>query len=419
MKKLFHRKKNSAPSSPEQTPSRSRRPSNTNANPSFRTSRYESTAPADLPETGQFPLKGNSSSVSVHGRRSETYNRGQDPGSIESAPRPSTSSPYYGSLPAPRMTSASRGNANKEHPFTDGSTDYGGVWNHQQRQNPHTDGSTDYANGRNRQQKKQAPSNDLPIQDFSNLNLHSSSPRHDQEDYPRRQQQEPESYAINARETSYSSSGHGRQPHIEDSSAGVQKVGRRHPTQPNEYVPRQSTSTADRDQERHGYRDQNYGLSGTRSSDYPTSNGAEDVSAIRRTPSVPRKGVPSSPHTSGAAHQQVRSSPKATDPTRHRADFTSAPRYQYEGDQRSRPQEAAQPDTGVHIGSSRYTQNVRPSPHEVVDRARGNTYDTEVAEKIAPGKTDFLKVRCRCVTTKSYKTSCCPRTPSPECPPHP
>lgn len=340
-------------------------------------------------------MKGNSSSVSVHGRRSETYARGQDPGSMESAPRPSTSSPYYGSLPAPRMTSASRGNAYTEHPFTDGSTDHGGAWNHQQ--NPHANGSTDYADGRKHQQRKHAPSNDAPIQDFSILNLHSSSPRHDQEDYPRRQHQGPESYASNARETGYSSPGHGRHPHVEDSSAGVQMVGRTHPTQPNEYVPGQSTSPVGRDQERHGYRDQNYGLSGTRPSDYPTANGAEDVSAMRRTPSVARKEVPSFSHNSGAAHQQVTSSPNLTNPTRHRANFTSAPRYQYEGDHRSRPQEAAQQDSSGHIASPRHTQNVRPSAHEVVDRARGNTYDTEVVEKIAPGKSDFLEVRCHCV----------------------
>lgn len=376
MKKLFHRKKNSAPSSPEQTPSRSRRPSNANANPSFRTSRYESTAPADLPQTGQFPLKGNSSSVSFHGRRSETYNRGQDPGSIESVPRPSTSSPYYGSLPAPRVTSASRGDANPEFPSTERSTDYGGVRNHQQGQH--------------------APSNDPSIRAFSNLNLHSPNSRDDPDDYPHRQHQGPETYATNARETGYSSPGYGRRPRGEDSSAGVRTAGPFHPAQPYEYVPRQDTSTLSNDQERHGYHDQKIGLSSPRSLDHSIANGGDNMSAIRRTPSIQRKGVPSFSQTPGAAHQQETPSAKLTDRDRQLANPTSAPQYRYEDDHRSRPQEAAQSHPSIDVSSPIYPQDVRPSAQEVIDRARGNTYDTQVVEKVAPGKTSFYDIICNC-----------------------
>ncbi|KAL8906465.1 MAG: hypothetical protein Q9207_002003 [Kuettlingeria erythrocarpa] len=366
MKKLFHRKKNSAPSSPEQTPSRSRRPSNANANPSFRTSRYESTTPADLPQTGQFPLKGNSSSVSFHGRRSETYNRGQDPGSIDSVPRPSTSSPYYGSLPAPRVTSASHGNANPEPSSTENTIDYDGVRNHQQKQ--------------------RAPSNDPSIQAFSNLNLHSPNPRDDPEHYPHRQHQGPETYATNARETGYSSPGYGRRPRGENSSTDVRTAGQIHPAQPYEHVPKQDTSTLSNQQERQGYHDQKVGLSSPRSLDHPIANGGDNTSAMGRTPSIQRKEVPGFSQTPGAAPQQVTSSKKLRDRDRdrHRGNPNSAPQYQYEDDHRPRPQKAAQPHPNFDVTSLRYPQDVRPSTHEVMDRARGNTYDTQVIEKVAP-----------------------------------
>lgn len=379
MKKIFHRKKNSAPSSPEQTPARSQRPENGNADPSFRTSRYESTAPADLPQTGHFPLKGNNSSVSFQGRPSETFSRGQGTTPVESSPRPSNSSPYYGSLPVPRVTSASNGNGTAGRPPTDGSADYGGVGSYQQRQN--------------------APPNDPPIQDFSNLNLHTSQDRDDQDDFPLRQHHGSHPHAQNERETGHSSGGYERRPFGGQSSPGVRMVGKKQPTQSEGYTSRQTKNSMGREQDRYGYGDQNYGHPAVQTSNYPAATGAEDEGTMRRTASIPRKDVPRVLQNPGAAGQSTASSTNPIDRSRYPAKTSSASRYQYDDDHRLLSKEASTSYSNAHAGSQRSTRDVvRPSAQEVMDRAGGNTYDTEIAEKVAPGNaflTFEMLLSCR------------------------
>lgn len=355
MKKLFHRKKDSAPSSPEQTPPRSQRTDIAGAHPSFRASPYESTAPAHLPQTGQFPLKANSSSVSFQGqgRRSETYNRGHGTGATESSPRPSSSSPYYGSLPAPRVTSASYGNVNVGYPPTDGSTESGGAPNYQQRQGA-------------------APSDSL-TQNLSNLNFHSSK---DPEDVPLPRHHGSNQFPANARETGYSSAAYERKPHGEDKLAGIRMVAAPEPTQPEEYVPRQTSDTVDRNRGGDEYYSRSYGHPNTKSSEYTLANGVDTEGIMQRKRSIPRKEVSNVPQTSGAL----------ADRTRHHAKSSSEPRYEHQDDHESRRQGNFRSQPVVHASSQKDAQAARPSAHEIVDRARGNTYDTEVDERIAPGK---------------------------------
>lgn len=363
------------PSSPEQ------RTENANANPSFRTSRYESAAPAGLPQTGQFPLKGRNSSVSLHGRRSETYNRGQGTGEIEPSPRPSSSSPYYGSLPAPRVTSASYGHAASGYSSADGPAKYGSESSSQRKQNP--------------------PPTAPPTQEFSNLNLRSPRDRVDQleqEDFPLRQHRGQEGYALDAQETSFPPTRQDRRAYGEDSSPGIRMVGRARPTQPDERMPAQTTNAIGRDQEDYGYRDRSYDNPRTQATDYGVGYGAEDESVMRRRRSIPRKEVPDVTQTSSATYQTPGSFANPTDRTHRTLKSSSAPRYQYDDDHRSRAQEAAQTYPNVLGRSQRYTQDAPPSAQEVVDRARGNTYDTEVIEKIAPGNSNLfscVSVCCR------------------------
>lgn len=73
MKKLFLRKKDEET---EVLPQRTRGPPTARSNPAIRTSLYESTAPARLPQTGDYPIKGNDSSVILQaGRKSSVRSR--------------------------------------------------------------------------------------------------------------------------------------------------------------------------------------------------------------------------------------------------------------------------------------------------------------------------------------------------------
>lgn len=372
MKKLFHRKKNSAPSSPEQTPSRSQRPGTVNANPSFRTSRYESTAPANLPQSGQFPLKGNNSSVSFQGRRSETYSRGQGTGGIDPSPRPSTSSPYYGSLPPPRVTSSSHGYAASAHPPFDGSPENYNTGHYQGRQHV-------------------APITP-PTQDFSKLSLQPASNQAGREDFPPRQHRGHSNYAIQ-QGTGYPSA------QIETRSDGGERSSRVPPYDSHQFpratdrAPRQTTNTTGGCQENYSSLDPNHGRSLLQSPNYGSGDHTVNEGVIHRKRSIPRKEMPNVVQSSKAAHQATASPLNHGDRTRNHSDYSFAPGPQHEDDYGSRPQPSAHSQPGNYASSQKYPQDIRLSAQEIVDRARGNTYNTEVVEKIAPGKFNFP--RCR------------------------
>ncbi|KAI4187607.1 MAG: hypothetical protein LQ348_004061 [Seirophora lacunosa] len=363
MKKLFHRKKNSAPSSPEQTPSRSQRPGTVNANPSFRTSRYESTAPANLPQSGQFPLKGNNSSVSFQGRRSETYSRGQGTGGIDPSPRPSTSSPYYGTLPPPRVTSSSHGHAASAHPPSDGSPEI------------HNDGHY--------QGRQHVPPITPPTQAFSKLSLQPASNQAGHEDFSPRQHRGRSNYAIQ-QGTGYPSAPIETRSDGGERSSRVPTYDRHQFSRATDRAPRQTTNTTGGYQESYSSLDPNHGRSLLQSPNYGSGDHTVNEGAIHRKRSIPRKEMPNVVQSSEAAHQAIASPLNHGDRTRNDSNYSFAPGHQHEDDYGSRPQLSANSQPGNHASSQKYPQDTRLSAQEIVDRARGNTYDTEVVEKIAP-----------------------------------
>ena len=106
MKRMFHRKKDDDSEEPIQ---RERTPAAAKSNPAIRTSLYESTTAGGLPQNGDYPIKGNDSSVilqadrksSVHSLRSW---RSSSRGSPSAAPlQAPTSTQYDGSRSNPRL----------------------------------------------------------------------------------------------------------------------------------------------------------------------------------------------------------------------------------------------------------------------------------------------------------------------------
>ncbi|KAL8942286.1 MAG: hypothetical protein Q9216_001759 [Gyalolechia sp. 2 TL-2023] len=357
MKKLFHRKKTSAPSSPEQTPVRSRQTEDLNPEIGLRTSRYESTAPANLPQTGDFPLRGNNSSVSFHGRRSDTFSRGQVVGESEYNPRPSSSSPYYGSLPTPRVTSASYNPVPRAYPPADGLSDLGAT-NYYQRT------------------PQNAPTEDPPTQGFSNLNLSSTAGEGDQNDFPLRQHHGPHSSATNMQGSAHLANRHARQLYGEESNSGIRMVGQtrgtRQPTEPDFYSAQKMPNTMSREQSADDVHDQSRSRPVIQSSSDVFDRMAPNDVAVRRKKSIPRKEVPHSFQDVPSSHRSVPSSSFPTD-RKHRTTLSAARPNHNEGDYRLRQGEVS-PDISQHN---------QPSAQEVLDRARGNTYDTQVVEKVA------------------------------------
>ncbi|KAL8723530.1 MAG: hypothetical protein Q9225_000165 [Loekoesia sp. 1 TL-2023] len=354
MKKFFHRKKNSAPSSPEQTPSRSRQTEDFNADPGLRTSRYESTAPADLPQTGQFPLKGNNSSVSFQGRHSDTYSRGQAIGGVEPNPRPSSSSPYYGSLPVPRVTSASYNPAAPRYPPVDGRSDLGA-------------------------RQQYAPTDGPPTHEFSKLDLDSTADLLGQQGSPLRYHHGDRVSAAKTQDAAYPATRQERQPYGEGSASGIRMVGHAQPVQHDDHVPRQSSNSGLRAQDRFDFQDQSYGHPGMQSSSNAFSNLPEDKAAMRRKNSIPRKKIPNMSQTPTVTNEPAISLPLPRDQNHYDTRHSLAPTDRYEED--------LHPGRQAPAGSRRFTQDSYPSAQQVVDRARGDTYDTEVVEKVAPGES--------------------------------
>ncbi|KAL9593542.1 MAG: hypothetical protein Q9179_005831 [Wetmoreana sp. 5 TL-2023] len=354
MKKLFHRKKNSAPSSPEQTPPRLRNADNVNTDPSIRTSRYESTASAGLPQTGQYPLKGNNSSVALQGRRSETYSRGQASGTVEPSPRPSSSSPYYGSLPAPRVASASY-----DRPFEGfGLNDY-----HREHINTQ---------------------NSPLIQDFSGLNLHSTDGQTDNGDLPHQQHQERSTFTADSSDAGYRAPRQERHVYRDESPPGLRMVNRAEPSQLGSGPTQQRRNGTSRDQDKYDYFDSVRG----HSSIYPPSNAYGDDLGANATSSRksrnPHGGAKPATQTPSINSQPALSSSNSSDPRRHRIAASSTSASGLENSYGIR-QEGQNRKSNMADELHRSPGVVQPSAQQAVDRAGHDTYDTEVVEKVAPG----------------------------------
>lgn len=120
MKKLFHRKKEDSDAKPiERT-----RPLNTDKrDPALRTSLYDSTLPGELPQTGEYPVKGNDSSVILQqGRRSSVSRSRRSSGTHHNVPyRSTTPNQYETSKRASDMTPPPIG-AGLKDPYQQSST---------------------------------------------------------------------------------------------------------------------------------------------------------------------------------------------------------------------------------------------------------------------------------------------------------
>ncbi|KAL8639685.1 MAG: hypothetical protein Q9228_003308 [Teloschistes exilis] len=354
MKKLFHRRKNSAPSSPEQTPPRTRNPDTINTDPNIRTSRYESTAPAKLPQTGQYPLKGNGSSAALQGRHSETYSRGQASGGPDPSPRPSTSTPYYGSLPAPRVTSASH-----ERPY-----EFPAVSGYDQRL-------------LNQQ-------GDAPVQDFSRLNLNTSSDQNHDDDFPLRQHKGQNTFSENVHDPGYPPAKQNRRSHGEVSPSRIRMVGGPRPLHQDDGISPQDRDMEAEDLTRYDFSDRGYHHHGPDSSYAPSQQRQKDDGFItRKTPNLQRQDDGYSGQAPITAHQPASSPTFRTDPNRGHMPLPSS-QDSYAESRYKTPEEPTYPRSNIPGGNYRGTRNVQLSAQQVVDRARQDTYDTEVVEKVAP-----------------------------------
>ncbi|KAL8796428.1 MAG: hypothetical protein Q9182_007387 [Xanthomendoza sp. 2 TL-2023] len=363
MKKLFHRKKNSAPNSPEQTPVHPRPHGDANNGPSLRTSRYESTTSAGLPQTGQYPLRGNNSSLALQGRRSETYSRGQTTGGVEPSPRPSTSNQYYGSLPTPPVTSASYDYESTGRPLTDGPSEVGHASNYQQPQ--------------------RASQSSLAIQDFSNLNLNSHSDGRQGQHFnaPQSRHHERSGLIHGGQDPNQPSTRHERRGYGANYTPETRIVGRTETLQSEVDFHRQ-TGEYDRMAD-HGSRDHHtsrYHFAQEPSDDalgyppetYPTGTG--------NRPIVRKQIAQQHP---AAAHQEGSRSSILEDRTRyHPASLARA--SQPEDSYGKHTERTSQARSNLDRSPRSNAPVDHPSAQEVVDRARGITYDTEVIEKVAP-----------------------------------
>ncbi|KAL8696150.1 MAG: hypothetical protein Q9224_002946 [Gallowayella concinna] len=364
MKKLFHRKKNSAPSSPEQTPPHSRLPGDVTNDPTLRTSRYESTTSAGLPQTGQYPLKGNNSSVALQGRRSETYSRGQASGGVEPSPRPSTSNPYYGSLPTPRVTSASYDHESAGYPLTDGPSEPGPVSNYQQAQ--------------------RAPQSSLPIQDFSNLNLNfDSDGRQGANVYdPQGRHNEQSAFIPERQDSDNPSTRHERRAYGANYTPETRNIARAE-TIPSDTDFSRPNGNYDRLAD-HGRQEYHTGRYSSLQEPSDSALGYQPETHPSGTGNRPIARKQIAQQHPAAAHQEALPSSSPD----HRNRYHPAPSFarasQPEDSRGTRTERTFQPRSNLDHSPRSNAPAGRPSAQEVVERARGHTYDTEVVEKVAP-----------------------------------
>ncbi|KAL8873884.1 MAG: hypothetical protein Q9174_000713 [Haloplaca sp. 1 TL-2023] len=351
MKKLFHRKKNaSAPSSPEQTPPRARNPDTVNNDQSLRTSLYESTTPASLPRTGQYPLKGNGSAVALPGRRSDTYSRNQTVGGDDPSPRLSTSSPYYGSLPAPRVTSAS----------------------HDRSYDNRT--AKDYRSEQNLRKDKS------PIDDFSRLSLGDHERTNHDDGFPLRQNHGNDTFTDVSQDPNHAWANDEGRASYNERTSGVRMVGQAKPSPLDKETMRQTGVGGRREDSRYNHHDYDYGRHRTDAANPATASSQIDGASVSRKTPIQQSGY--GDHAVATSPTSSRLDPRL-DSNRHHipSDTTvnSRQRNQYEGTHMNGDAQPHLLSNLQHNG-----RGFQPSAQQVAARARQDTYDTEVVEKVAP-----------------------------------
>ena len=370
MKKLFHRKKDSNPSSPEQASPRSQEPQYNPGNTNLRSSLYEHTSSAGLPQTGAYPLKGNSSSTALSGRRSRTNSRARQSSEYDYPLAPPISSPYYGSLPAPRVTSSAGNDATSYAP---------------NRTNPPQSARTPA--------QAYDPDSQQPLSsDFSRLNIGEQSRSYGADPYSGHWHDQAES----------TDGRHGLPTSSKDQGQRYRKIRTSEDASPsirmiNSTDTQQQVHDVEQGQEFYPYgRIENesdlldqYRDPG-RSAEHkamtshglPASSSSLENLRIGRQRSIPRKeiGTPSKPPLIGEQASASRKTPAM----QYQEDVKSKHSVPSRGNEAQfRDMQHQQPAI-----PNRNPQTLDGADHEAqgtIERAKYNTYDTEVIESMAPG----------------------------------
>lgn len=401
MKKLFHRKKDS---DAEQPAERTRAPNTDRSDPALRTSLYQSTKPGELPQTGEYPVKGNDSSVILHqGRKSSVSRSRRNSGTHHNVPyRSTTPNQYEASRRAPHMTSPPAGTGpddsyqqrlampmggQDERRRRDLPQDFSGLnmgsvespttvtqtvtttrTPHQgynaNRTIPHIQGN---AQSDTLQEQGYAPQNNAAPQHQEYSALNNTTPQ--RQEHPPRNNTTPQHQEVASR-----------------NGATFQN---------REYSPRNNAATirpVDGGNARGVPMSQPYRgdlPSSSRTNTYDSSNlQDEDNAGLARQNSIPRKQVgtsastpyssvqASSPHMAQTGHSRQQSYPKP---------LPSTPSPASTGYTDRQPDSAPQPSSILNRSRPISTSQAGlRDAQDVVDRAKTNTYDTQVVETVAP-----------------------------------
>ena len=105
IKKLFHRRRDS---DAEGSPQRTRATMSDRSDPGLPSSRYESTKPGELPQTGDYPVKGNDNSVILQqGRKSSVSRSRRNSSTSHNVPYQTTTPNQYEEVKhSPHITSS-------------------------------------------------------------------------------------------------------------------------------------------------------------------------------------------------------------------------------------------------------------------------------------------------------------------------
>ena len=370
MKKLFHRKKNSNPSSPEQTPSHHRQPRDVTSDPALRSSLYASTTSAGLPQTGAYPLKGNHSSVALHGRRSGTHSRGQQSISPDAY---QTHGQQDGNLPIPQVASASH-NTYAPSAFP------------QPRESTAT---------RRYQREEDIQDRDTLSHDLLTLNIHAPQGQLDGTRDAHQQYKHQVDNVTGSHEPRYHS-GYKGAARGSESRSGVRLVGNPEPAQQatvpefrNDRESSQNGRVSSSDtSEKYGYTHQTGQPIDTEFTNDPRHC---DETKMNRKNSIPRKQVANSAGTPNLAHPRLSAPPEPVDHYSSTEGNQLNPTGRYESFQNRPGQDTSQ--DFARIGHSQSNaRGASSGAEDVVERAKTNTYDTEVIENYAPGKSICLRM---------------------------
>lgn len=350
VKKLFHRGKEDDGEQPP-APTHTRNPNSTRSDPALRTSLYESTMPGDLPQTGDYPVKGNDSSVALqHGRKSSSRSR-RNSSSHHNMPHSSTTPNHY---------ETSRNTRRMTPPPMVNSLEAGSY-------SPYLHAPAMPMGGNDDKRR------DLP-QDFSGLSLGNAAGEQDHEclcsgvktDFPK----VPTTVTQTVTTTRTLHQASNANPGYSRNNTGIRAVDQEVPQNPKKGqpylgdLPSNSMFYADNEQ---------------------SWQGNDDANSSERT-SIPRKQVGSSVNLQSPS---IQSSPPSK-PQIGRNRRQSAPKPLpstpiASSDEYSNTDSRAMPQQSGVLDRS------RPRPkemvkQEVVDRAKNNTHDTQVIESMAPGQ---------------------------------